>query len=686
MEEYNTRKYFIPLILLILISIIVFSNTFKNPFVWDEEELIVDNRYTKSLKDIPFLFNPKYWNYYYPGSKGQYRPVSLASFTLDYLIWNLRPFGYHLTNLLLHILNVILIYLIIFRLVRPPEKEGVLLDLPFLAALFFAVHPVHTESIAWIKNRFDLLSLLFLLLSFLFFIKYVSKEKVLRGRIILYFASQISFVLALFSKETAITLPLVLILYAIYFLPKKEYKGALVGIGSYFGIIFFYLAFKLKGLISVLSDESIIKLGIHYHILAVIKTMGYYMKLLILPINLNIEHFLSVPKSFFEIGVVLSSLMLLVLAIMVIRGLKYSRMVSFGILWFFITLLPASNIIFLYARPIAEQRLYIPSLGFCIILAMGIRAIPFLESRFFSRKILKNLAVLFTIAIFIFYSTIAINRNFDWRKPLTLWTKAVSLSPNNARTHNNLGAAYYNIGQYQEAIASYKKAIEIDPKYAMAYNNLGAAYRDIGENEMAIDAFKKAIELMPGYAEAYSNLGVVLYIENGLVDNVFLHLKRAIELKPDYAEAYNNLAGVLYSESGQISQVEILYKRAIELKPDYAEAYYNLGLFYDSSGLQGEALRYYKKAIELDSEYADAYNNIGALYTDLGEKDTAITYLEKTIELAPDHIKAHRNLARIFRDKGLINKARGHWERILEIDPDNEDAKGNLENLQKTED
>lgn len=684
MPKYHLKDYIVPFILLIIVSGLIFSNTLNNPFMWDEKEFIVENSYTKGLKDAPFLFSPVYWRHYYPGAKEEYRPIGVVTFVLDYCLWKLKPFGYHLTNLLLHILNVILIYLVILRLVNRNKEERGLTGLPFLAALLFATHPIHTESIAWIKNRFDLLSLLFLLLSLLFFIRYISQKEG-RGIIIYYIISIFSFILALLSKETAVVLPFVLSLYVICFLGKKVYKKALVGILPFFGFMSIYIIFKLKDLINLVSGEIMHNISVYQNILIVIKTIGYYIRLLVFPIDLNAEHFLGVPKSFFEPAVILSLVLLLILTAIVIKTFRYSKMLSFGIMWILLTLIPASNIIFLAGRPIAEQRLYTSSLGFCIILAMGIRALPSLGSRFIHRNMLRRSAVFLTLCILIFYSTVTIRRNFDWKDPATFWTKTVKSSQNSARAYNNLGTAYYNTGRYQDAIASYEKAIDIDPKFATACNNLGAAYRNIGDDDKAISAFKKAVELNPDYAEAYSNLGVALYAKSGLSEEVLMDLRRAIELNPNYAEAYNNLAGVLQAEFGRISQVEVLYKRAIELNPNYAEAYYNLGLFCDSSGLYNEALGYYKKAVGLKPDYADAYNNIGALYRDLGERDNAIEYLTKAIEVDPRHIKAHRTLALIFYDMGLMAQAKSHWEKILEIDPNNEDAKKGLLGIQKTE-
>ena len=218
------NKHILPIIVLIVISAAIFSNTLKNSFMWDDKSVIVKGRYVKDIKNIPFFFTPAYWRdcflaksrEFVHGMDIGYRPIVMTSFALDFFIWQFDPFGYHLTNLFLHIFNVILIYFLIYRLGETTRRK---LLLAFLAALFFASHPIHTESVSWIKNRSDLFSLMFFLASFLFFIKHRLKDKA-ASRLGFYAGSALFFVLALFSKAIAVTLPLILVLYVICFLPK----------------------------------------------------------------------------------------------------------------------------------------------------------------------------------------------------------------------------------------------------------------------------------------------------------------------------------------------------------------------------------------------------------------------------------------------------------------------------------
>ncbi|MBU1062053.1 MAG: tetratricopeptide repeat protein, partial [Candidatus Omnitrophica bacterium] len=611
-----------------------------------------------------------------------YRPIIMASFALDFYLWKLNPFGYHLTNLLLHILNVILLYFLIYRLVEKYDKRR---HLAFLAALFFATHPMHTESVTWIKNRSDLFGLLFFLLSFLFFIKHISQKRI-ESPIYFYAGALIFFIFALLSKAMAVTLPLILVLYAVCFLSRKERNIAIRETIPFFGLLFLYLMFKATFLGTIGLSDNMSGLEFYPNVLTVIKTLGFYVNMLLFPIKLNAERIFNIPGSFFEPEVFLSFALLCVIIAAVIkiflgreRG-RYSNLLLFSILWIFVTLLPVSNIIFLHTRPIAEQRLYFPSVGFCLFFALGIKGLSFLGERPSYKKGFRNLAMLLTLFIAAFYSVSTVRRNFEWRDPLTFWSKTLEYSPNISRVHNNLGIAYYQAGRYKDAIRAYKKAIEISADDAWMHYNLGIVYRKIGKDEEAMAAFKKAIEISPRYGRAYDNIGTMLYRKSAEIDEVIRYYKKAIELKPNYANAYNNLGWVLFKELGQVGKAVKLCKKAIKLKPGYANAYNNLGLIHSSLGLYQDAVRYHEKAIELRPDYADAYNSLGALIYNKEPHRIreAMELCKKAIELESEHANAYYNFGMMLNTIGLYEEAVMYCKKAIELKPDNVDAYNSL--------
>lgn len=634
------RKHTVSLILLIVITILVFSNTLKNSFIWDDKAIVAKGEYISKPDNIPFLLTPQYWKQFYlmlsrhhnQEERVNYRPIFMASFAFDYSLWKHNPFGYHLTNLLLHLLNVILIYFFISIITAPEIRHKGFLDLPFVSAFLFAIHPIHAESVTWIKNRSDLLALVFFLLSFIFFIKSGFQNKS-KPRILFYYTSLLCFILALFSKSMAITLPLILGLYIICFVPREEYKGLLIKTLPFFVCKLLYIIFVLNVLGTVGLEGGIVrKISLYHNVLIVLKTAGWYLRLLVFPINLNADRPFSISGSFLEPGVFFSAILLVMLIVTAIKAFRYSKVTTFFLLWIVLTLIPISNIIFLASRPIAEQRLYIPSVGFCILLAMGICFI-------------KRLTPALLIFLTMFYSYTLMERNLDWRDSITFWTETASASPNSCRAYNNLGTAYYDKELYQRAIDSYNKAIEVNPGFALTYNNMGVTYRDIGRDpDKAIASFEKAIEL-----------------------------------KPDYAEAYNNLGGLIYERLGQMDTAKELYKKAIEIDPDYAEVHFNLGLMHDLSDDYQKAEMYYKKTIELNPELGvRAYNNLAYLYIKNKRFNEAINLAKKALSIKPKSPKVLDTLGWAYYKKKAFDKAVEYLKKALVLLPDNTEIQGHL--------
>ncbi|MFH1996764.1 MAG: tetratricopeptide repeat protein, partial [Candidatus Omnitrophota bacterium] len=449
-----------PVIILVLISAALFANTLGNSFIWDDEELIVKEPYIKNLSNIPFLFSTHYWKHFFPGSKGQYRPIRAVTLAFDYSLWHDRPRGYHLTNLILHMLNVCIAYFIFLRLFSGKERPdpsgstprgGKLF--PFFGALFFAAHPVHVESVAWIKNRSDLLASFFFLAAFLLFIRCVSRAGRKAG-IIEYALSLLAYGLALLSKEMALSFPAILILFLL-FLRKDLLKRYILLVLPYAFLTLSYLIAKSRLLGTLVSAENTSgATNMYFTFLTVLKTLGYYLMLLVCPFQPNVEHKFFVPRSMGEFGVLVSLGVLIALSFVFLRSLRRSKLTAFSIAWIFVTIVPASNIIYLSGRPIAEQRLYIPSFGFCLLLSILVRRL-FSENR----RYVGIAAVLLVIAS---YSLTVVTHNRMWKDSLTFWQKAVGRSPHNPRAYNNLGKAYFEAGDTDKALSLFDKSIRMD--------------------------------------------------------------------------------------------------------------------------------------------------------------------------------------------------------------------------------
>ena len=279
-----------PPVLLLVICLVAFANTLPNDFMWDDPYLIAENPYLRDYTNIPLFFTPYYWDTMHPYADGQalYRPLRTLTFAIDYHFWGLNPAGYHLTNLLLHMINVTLVFFLVSVMDRrltgarrtPVSVRSALMRLPFLTAVLFAIHPIHTESVTYIKNRSDLLSFLFFVSAVLLFIEYRPPLSLAR-RLLMTAGSWLCFALALLSKEMALTLPAVLVLFIACFTDRPDRGRALVRVLPYGLLALLALWFRQTMLSPVDLPGTAVRPDLIPHFLAVIKTVGIYLWLLV---------------------------------------------------------------------------------------------------------------------------------------------------------------------------------------------------------------------------------------------------------------------------------------------------------------------------------------------------------------------------------------------------------------------
>ena len=536
-------------ILLITITALAYANSLKNDFVWDDYSVIVDNNFVKSWNNFPTIFSKSYLTPLDSLESGNltgsgettYRPVVTISYFIDYWFWGLNPLGYHFSNLLLHIANVICLYLCVQLLLTNRY-------IAVLAALFFAIHPVNTEAVNVISFREDLLVFLFTVLAFIFFIKQNSFGA--RKKKLCLIFSAILFLLALFSKETAIVFPAILLLYDYFFVFKQRWRQLFTCVlGRYIGYglaVVFYLGvwISLRGAGGFFSVEYPYPGGSFYtNLLTMSRVVVTYIFWLILPINIHAilpenEPALTLysifkPEAFFSIILII---LLLVVAFILRKRLKE---ISFSILWFFILLLPVLNIIPI-SGIIASRYLYIPIAGFCIGLAVILFRIYNLKSQFFSSRLLKKFSRNTVIIILTFYFIFTAIRNLSWKNNIVVWQELVESSPANPEAHINLANQFKRIGLFDSAVNEYQLALKLNPGLPQAYNYWGTALGAQARYAEAANCFNKAIEIDNKYACAYNNLAVN-YVYMNKLDQARLTWMKILEIDPEYKEAKHNL-------------------------------------------------------------------------------------------------------------------------------------------------
>ncbi len=652
------NKYFsgiIPHIILAVISVIVFCNTLDNTFVYDDSVTIVKNNLIKNWKNFHTLFS---FNYFILSGELSYRPLVTLSYFIDYSLWGANPGGFHLTNLLLQTANTLLFYLFLKRVTKSNT-------LAFFSTLLFITHPILTETVNSISYREDLLATLFFLIAFIMYLK-INKTFFNKSKFLLYYlGSLFSYLLALFSKEMAITFPIVLILFDIFYLPSgkplqafiKKLKSVYIG---YFSVAVFYLFIQF-----VVFRHVYIKLDqTRQSLFVMIKVLASYLKLLFLPFNLNADYVVP-PITAGIVSFIISVLLVTTVIIITIRLCKKNTQYWFFISWFFITLLPVSNIIPI-GNIMAERYLYIPIMGFSVIIGILIQKLNF-------KKPLVTVG--FTIVIFIL-GVMSIYRNGIWRDELALWYSTSIREPDSARAHHNIGVVHSANGYYEYAELEYKKTLEINPKDIEAHYNLGNAYERKGILDNAIKEYQEVIRHNPYYADAYNNLGSI-YQKKHLLDKAIEHYKKAIQCNPFNPHYYNNL-GLVYHEEKLYKEAVTEFARSLKINSELPVTHNHLGNTYKEMGNIKDALSEYKTAIELDHGSADSHNNMGIVYTNTGRLEEAIKEFETAIRLDPKLANAHNNLGIAYAKRGDLDKAIDELNNAVSLGFDNADAHNNL--------
>jgi tetratricopeptide (TPR) repeat protein len=558
----NTKStHLLPIAVLVCFSGIIYFNSLSNGFVYDDLGTIVENVHIKRFGNfLSSFYNQAYFKI--SGGEASYRPVATLSYYLLYAIFNLNPFGYHLTSFGLHILNVILVYLLAQVILNSRRSS-------FVAALLFACHPVQTEAVNGISYNEDLFAAFFFFLALLMYAKMdaaSSKQKYTYICLSLLF-----FMLGLLSKEMAITLPAIVVLYdgairasvsenrtlkrTLEFIQKRKYYYC-----GYLGVSIFYLWLRFFALYNPEEGETQIWGPLWDRIMYLPVLFFDYIKLSLFPLKLNADYVFSYPSGFVNVTPILSLAVVLGLLIFSVVVKRHSAAAAFGIWWFIVTLFPVYNIIEIY-NPFAERYLYIPLFGFCLVISI------FLE-RLLSRIPYSRTAALeagVILMIVVFYSIITINRHKDWKDNYSLWTKTLEVEPNSVRAHGNLARVYLERGLIDESMREVKKTIELNPKGFKAHYNLGVVLADQGFFTQAIDAYKKTIEINPKYKNAHYNLGNIYKAQNRL-EAAKQAFKKVVELDPDDIQARNNL-GVIYAMQGKLDAALVEWQQVIALDP-----------------------------------------------------------------------------------------------------------------------
>jgi len=545
------------ILIIIVMSCAVYINAIRNGFVYDDIPQVVQNPWIRETRFIPEIFFTNVWAF--QGiSTNYYRPLMHISFMLSYYLFGLSPWGFHMVNIMLHAGVSVLVFLISSRLFQAanPSQSPFSRALPFIAAVLFAVHPVHTEAVVWVGGVTDLSFALFFLLALYLYI--LSTGSAVHQKILIVL-SVTCFFLATLCKEPALTLPLILVAYDYAFgregrPPFYYFKRYCPYLGA--AAVYFILRLNALGGFAPVRRHS--ELGLTSYVINIFPLFRQYLQKLIMPVHLNAYHVFSPLSSIFEPNGLLSLAVTMVFVGGVLFTMKKSKTAFFALALVLVPLLPALYIPGAGENTFAERYLYLPSFGFVLLVAFFVGQ-AVLHMPHWSVPV--TVALVFVAGL---YSLGTVQRNAVWRDDERLWRDVVEKSPESAVSHYNLACALNSRGQVDEAIGEFQAAIRLQPA-AVAYKSLGAAYQAKGLLTEAAEQYEHAVRLQPGDADAHSLLAAA-YAGSGNLDKAIEHFRVVVQLQPDSASAHYNL-GSAYIEKGWPMEAIPHLQSAVRLDP-----------------------------------------------------------------------------------------------------------------------
>lgn len=510
------NNYAVVIILAVLVAA-AYVNSLFNPFMWDDKQLVLHNEGLRhGWTSVVNAFHPAKWagRNDDAGLISFFRPTQSLLSILDYEIWGLNPFGFHLSNTLLHLFNTIFLFFVAARLTGERLVS-------LVAASLFAVHPVHVESVTFISARVDLLAAAFMLPSFYLYMGAGKRLAAWR-----YAASLVLFWLALFSKEMAVMLP---VLVAVYSWLYEERGGRVVKAVPFFVLLAAYVAYRVFGLEVFVSQHQM-----RADVLTLASTAAAaafdYTRLLVVPYPLKAYYLLEWHGPGSLKALAGFAVLVIALALFAFFYLKGRKSAAFTLAWTYVSLAPVMNIGSLGEFSIAERYLYIPSIGFSVLVGLCF-------ARFAERGLAKTAAAGF-IAVVVVLGAMTVKRNMLWSNDLDFFTEMARVAPTSAAVHGNLAHAYYNLGDLDKAISEMEAASAFVPGNPVIKRELGSYYFQAKRYDEASVALGMAVRGRPTDEAAWNLLGVA-YAETGRAEMAAEAFARAVELNPASPAADN---------------------------------------------------------------------------------------------------------------------------------------------------
>ncbi len=617
-------------LLLAAIVFLTFGQTLNFGFVnYDDDDYFSSNYHVKAgltWAGIQWAFQSGYaYNWH---------PLTWLSLMLDAQLFGPGPAGPHFTNVLLHAINAVLLFLLFRRM------TGALWCSAFVAALF-AIHPLRVESVAWVSERKDILSGFFFLLTLGAYALYVEKSTIRDSKSKIFYAlSLLAFACGLMSKPMLVTLPFVLLLLDYW--PLKRFSPSIFKHLCVEKMPFFVLSAS-SCVVTIIAQQQAIKpmilLPLTVRLENALMSYFIYLKQMFWPVDLAAFY---PDQLYLPVWQILgaSSLLLFIalLAILIARRFPYFLT---GWLWYLGMLVPVIGLIQVGSQSHADRYTYLPQIGLYVAIVWAVRDLTI--SWRYRLQILVTLASVI-IGVLMVYTRKQVSY---WRNDMVLWEHAIASTSRNYVAHNNLGYDMTHQGRTAEALEHYQLALKYSPNFPEANGNLGVVYSKMGRLDEAARCFRRVIELNPNLAPAYNNLGNIL-VRQGRMDEAVEQYQKALKLNPDRTgiciEIHNNL-GSLFAKQGRNDEAIEQFQKALEVDPDNAEVQNNLANVLTTQGRVDEAIEHYRQALKQMPDSVHAHYQLGVLLQSRGEFAASVAQFQKVLELDTKHVSAQNNLA-----------------------------------------
>jgi protein O-mannosyl-transferase len=699
--------------LIVVAAVAVYSNTWHVPFLFDDENAIVKN---STIRD---LWPP--WKVLSPPGNGETvtgRPLLNVSLAINYAIGKLDVWGYHATNLAIHLAGALLLFGIVRRtLLLPAMRQrwaAAAVPLALVIALAWAIHPLQTESVTYIAQRAESLVGLFYLLTLYCFLRGENSTKARCW----YAGAVLACLLGMASKEVIVSAPLIVLLYDRAFLAGSFAEAWRKRRGFYAALCCTWLLLGYL-VISAGGRGGTVGFGGGLDWWAYLCTqcgaIVHYLRLCVWPNPLVLDYGARTAHAALEI-VPYAIMMGLLGAATLVALWRWPKVGVLGA-WFFAILAPTSSVFpACVTQTAAEHRMYLPLAAVLTAMVLGIWWLSeeFLVPRLpVDRRrpvVLKSIGFGAIALLAVALGCKSYARNRDYRSLLSIWETTARHCPENARAQNNYGKALSENGRADEAIVHFRTAMKIESNYTDPWTNLGAELIERDELDEAVAVLQQALRIDPRCAEAYNNLAVVMakrrqfdeavallqkalkidpqcaaafsnvgaaLAQSGKYDEAEALDRKALEIDPECVNAYCNL-GALMVKRGQVDKAVSLYQQALKADADSALAHHGFGLALAARGQFDEAIAHYRKALKSKPRLAEAHNDCGLALARCGRLPEAIEEFQQAIELNPKLVEAHNNFGMALLNQGQVGDALAKFRKALAINPDFADAHNNL--------